>query len=803
MARTKNPALPAVEKYSAKYWKSQLTLAEARHKEFWDRAKESINCYKAAHEFDDAKRRLNVWWYCVNTLMPAYYSSTPKAEVTLRKRVGGLEYELGAVAIERNTQYALDEHFNFDDVCYNAALQFLLTGRSILWARYDAEIEEEDVEFALLKDPATGQLLDMSGKPFEGEPDEIEEAAGGIVSGKMKIEKKDDERAFLDLVLYNDFLTSDARNESEIEWKARRAFLDREQAKKLFGDEVAESLSYDSFPSALKDDWRRDRQAYEGKAEVWEIWCKASEKVYWMQANGEKSILQEGEPPVEFEGFWPCVEINQSTDPDSIIPVSDYVHCKDQILEIERLTSRLHATVQAIRTNGVYDSTLGNEIEKLLQGDLKLIPVQNWPSYKGRGGLTNGVEYHDIGPYVSALQVLQEARQEAMGQLFETLKVSDLLRGASDATKTATANRLENAWSSLGLIVRQNQFAKFVSDAIAKVGTIIAEQFEQSTIFEVADLERMIASLLPEDPNVDPMMAIEAMKAKVIEVLRDDDKRCYRIQIASDSLVALNQEQEKRDGLEMLQTCGSFFEQMKAMIEQYPPLAAFSMELMQNMIRRYRGGKELDGIFQKALGTVAQLAQSKEEAAAQPPPPDPAMARIESDAQIAQMQAQLKAQKDQFDAQLAMQQQQFEEYKAQAEFALRQQELAIKQAEAQYKGDSVQVDYLKVQADAQSKAVQSAIQQESARLSQAIELQRLELEKVYMRLSESEKLMEEQRLQAEQQLERVRLGLDAMSRAQTAAPKIEQPKPTKRKKRGTIIKDAEGMPIAIDIEEVD
>ena len=305
------------KKYTGGWWNSQLSAAEDRHSKFFEDARESIQVFKARKDLSDTQRRLNVWWYIINTLIPAYYSSTPKAEVNLRKRVGGLKYQLGAVVLERNTQFAMDEHFDFDLVGYNAALQFLLTGRGILWARYEADFEMEEVEIALLQTP--GGLVDAQGNPFTGDEKSIIQSPEGMLFAKMEIEVKDDEKAILDCIQYDDFLTSDARNESEIEWKARRAYLSRYEAKEMFGEEVADKLSFDAFPEALKRNKIDEVNKYEGKAELYEIWCRESDKVYWMQKKGEQSILEEGEVPVEFEGFWPCSVINQSIDPDNVI----------------------------------------------------------------------------------------------------------------------------------------------------------------------------------------------------------------------------------------------------------------------------------------------------------------------------------------------------------------------------------------------------------------------------------------------------------------------------------------------------
>lgn len=849
---------PLKAKYSDSWWKNELTKSEERRKKFVESAEESIKVYNAQKHvglFNDVERRLNVWWYCVNTLLPAFYSSTPKAEVNLRKRTGGLKYELGSVILERNVQYALDQYFNFDLVGFNAALQFLLTGQAVLWARYDAKFKTVAKEFALIRDPS-GIVIDGQGMPYTGSLEGATEQ-GGLLMMSEEVEEKEDEKAILELVQYSDYFCNDARNESEIEWQARRAFLDREDVETKFGKDVADKLNYTAVPEAQKQQTYRRDEKYEGKAELFEVWCEKTNKVYWMARGEEKFIIESSEPPIKFDKFYPCSVIRQSIDPDSVVPISDYAHCKDLILEVERLTTRIHAVTQAIRTNGLYDPALGALVQELLSGDLKLSPAQNWPSYKQRGGLANSIEFMNIEPYVNALGVLQGARNAAQEKLYETLKVSDLLRGTSEQYKSATANRLENQWSSLGLIVRQNMFTKFVSDAIANVGSIIAEQFDAERIMDIGDAEKLISESIyvpaqgmqappegeaeapqpgemPEQdtdvqemapPTVptymEPMEGeievdeakVKLMEDSIMEVFRDKKERCYRIQVASDSMVAIDQQQQQQEAMQLIESAGGYFGQMKSIIEQYPPLANFSISLFQNMMKRFKGGKELDGIFTTALQQITEISKAKEEAAKQPPPPDPIVQEMQYRMQIAQVEAQAKLQavqmevqdksvknqlsyqaqqldmqKQQLEAQLAIQKQQFEEY-------VKQQELALAQQELQLKASSNENDLLKIQSASQNELAKVNIQQEKVRLDGILQMQAQELEKVRIRLSETEKLMEERRLQSEQAIERVRLSMENVKLA-AQTPAVEP----KRSRKGRLNLDDLGN-FSIDLED--
>jgi hypothetical protein len=316
----------------------------------------------------------------------------------------------------------------------------------------------------------------------------------------------------------------------------------------------------------------------------------------------------------------------------------------------------------------------------------------------------------------------------------------------------------------------------------------------------------------PMAPPYDPFAEIDKVKQQIMQILRDDKKRSYRIQIASDSMVAIDQAQQQQEATALMQTAGQFFDQMRGLVDQYPPLLQFSIALFQNMIKRYKGGKEVDGLFTSALMQIGEIAKAKEEAAKQPPPPDPVMQEVQGRLQIAQIESQarlqatqmdmqdkaaknqlsyqdqqLKMQRDQLETQLLMQKQQFEEYVKQQEIALSQQELQIKQS-------AVQVDMLKVQATSESDANKQAITQETNRMGQMLELQKLELEQMRIKVSETEKLMEERRLSSNSELERIRLSMDAIQRMPQQAPIL-------RKRKGKIISDTEGNPIGLELED--
>ena len=236
------------------------------------------------------------------------------------------------------------------------------------------------------------------------------------------------------------------------------------------------------------------------------------------------------------------------------------------------------------------------------------------------------------------------------------------------------------------------------------------------------------------------------------------------------------------------------------------------MELFKNVIRRFKSGKEVDGLFNKALSQIGAIAQAKEQAAMQPPPPDPKTIEMQGRMQIAQMESQARIQATQMEMQdahekniLAAQEQQMktqreqlvvslQAQKAQLEEYVAQQELALKQQEVQVKANAVQVDMLKAQAMAQSDQVKHEISQERNRLEGLLKMQELDAKQMQFRLAQQEKLMEERRLASEQQIEMIRMHMESIKPSGMIGIGGSS-----GKRSGKIITDENGNPTAIEV----
>jgi hypothetical protein len=154
-------------------------------------------------------------------------------------------------------------------------------------------------------------------------------------------------------------------------------------------------------------------------------------------------------------------------------------------------------------------------------------------------------------------------------------------------------------------------------------------------------------------PGGPPPVTIDA----VVQLLRDDRMRGFRIDIETDSLVESDQQAERASANELVTAIGGFFKEFGPIVQAMPPLAPLASGLLQFAVRRYKVGAELEELIEKCMGEV-------QEHLANPPPPQPDPTE-QIKLQIAQMKAQSESAKSQANIQATGMKAQAEGQKAQ------------------------------------------------------------------------------------------------------------------------------------------
>lgn len=439
------------------------------------------------------------------------------------------------------------------------------------------------------------------------------------------------EEVLVDHVHWEDFLTSPARTWAEVRWVARQVYMTKDEGKKRFGS-IFEDVPLDWLPPDIgENEAMRPEHYLFRRARVWEIWDKPSRKVIWVAHGYQERVLDEVEDPLRLTGFFPTPKPLYATmTSESLIPVPDYQMYRDQAVQIDTLTARIEAISKSIKIAGVYDAAQEGIQRMFAEGvENQLIPVNQWGQFSEKGGLKGSLDILDIGMLSEVLGKLVEVRAQAKNDLYEVTGISDIIRGTTAASETATAQQIKAGFGTMRLRSRQQEVARFARDIIRLVSEIVCEHFTGRTMLLVSD----IANIAETSPTDIPLIG------DAIRLLQDDKTRLLRIDVETDSTIMANHQQEQQARIQFLTMASQFLQQALPAIQQSPEVAPLLGQMMLFGIRSFPQGAELEGAFENA---IKQLEQALQQKASQPQqaPPDPKL--MVAQAQVRNIDSQIQ-----------------------------------------------------------------------------------------------------------------------------------------------------------------
>ncbi|MNK62897.1 hypothetical protein D3C87_820920 [compost metagenome] len=589
----------------ARRWRIELDLAKRCDEKWINRGKKIVKRYRDERAGTTGGNRYNILWSNVQTILPAIYAKAPKAEAVRRNKDNDPASRCAAEILERALQYEIDHYPDFDEAMRNAVQDRLLPGRGVAWVRY----EQREVAVAEGAQPAQYEVKDCSA---------------------------------VDYVYWEDFRCSPARVWGEVTWVARRVYMSRGEVQARFGAFLEElgkraaDVPLTHVPIGL--DQMKDQGATYGdteamkKAEVWELWDKKTKSVYWT-AQGFDDLLDVAEDPYGLDEFWPCPKPLFATQTsDTLVPVPDYALYQDQAQELDMLTQRIGRLTQAVKVVGVYDASMTGVQRMLQEGvDNTLIPVGNWAAFSEKGGVRGVVDWLPLDQVIKALNECYMAREQCKQVIYEITGISDIIRGATEASETATAQNIKRQFGSLRLRPRQQDVAMFASEILRIKAQLMMDVYSPESLVAMSGI-------------MDTYDAQYVQQA--IMLMKSEPMRAYRVEVASDSLIEMDQEQEKASRTEFLGAASGFLRQAVPAAQQSPEMAPLLGEMLMFGIRAFKGGREMEAAFQKF---VDQMNQPK------PETPDPEQMKIQAEAQQKQMQMQVDMQIEQAKMQAQMQ----------------------------------------------------------------------------------------------------------------------------------------------------
>jgi len=633
----------------------------------WEaRAEKIVKRYRddnrSQHTNETAK--FNILWSNVQTLIPAVYAKLPKA---VAERRFGDNDPVGRVAseiIERALDYEIEHYPDFRATMRYAVEDRFLGGRGTAWVRYEPHVRTLDTPEDGLQ--VTEDIDDEPAETPEGaENPENQNYTAGETEPQEEIEY---ECAPTDYVHWKDFGHSVARTWEEVTCVWRWVYMTREALTERFGEKVSKKIPLDSGPETLKTYGQSNKERT--RAKVCELWDKETGRVYWFTKNYSE-LIDERDDPLELEGFFPCARpLYSTTTSDTLIPVPDFVLYQDQANELDILSDRIDGLVKALRIRGVYDASQPALQRLLTEGDNNtLIPVDQWMAFTEKNGLKGSIDLLPIEELANALLQCYRARQEIKAQIYEITGISDIIRGASQASETATAQQIKGQYAGLRLRSMQEEVALFASELIRLKAQVICSKFQPQTILAYAAASQM--------SQPDQQMIPQAM-----QLMQDNPLRNFRIEVDADSLVQLDEQQNKRDRVEFLTAFGGFMREALPVGQQSPELVPMLVELIKFGIGGFKQAKPIEGVLDVALEQMKQ-----KQAGPQQQKPDPEMMKMQAQQQSDQMRVQADTQAAQAKMQAEMQ---MTQAKAQADMQIEQMKMQhaaqLEQQKLQFEG---------------------------------------------------------------------------------------------------------------------
>lgn len=487
----------------------------------------------------------------------------------------------------------------------------------------------------------------------------------------------------------HDFRHEPSRKWSETGWVARRAYMTKDALKERFEDVDVDKITFEQINNNDGGEGA-DYKSTRRKVAVWEIWSRAEGKVVWV-TQGYSDVLEASEPLVNVKGFFPCPKPAYGTlERGTLLPVPDYVYYRDQVDEINELTARISSLAESLRLKGFYasgTSEVGEAIEaamKATDNRAILVPVSS-AAAMGAGSLKDAIVWLPVKEIAEVITQLIALRRQLIEDVYEITGLSDIMRGSTEASETATAQNLKAQYGSVRVRERQAEMVRVARDILRLKAEIYAETVPAEELAAMAGMD-----FQPEEGDTDfvPLEAIDA-------VLKNERLRPFLLEVESDSTIAPNEQEEKASRIEFITAMGDFIQRAGVMVAQQPETAPFAAELMKFTAGAFRAGRDLGGAIDEFAEMMKQKAseavqgqqgptpeQIKAQADAQKVSADMQAAQLKSDNETARLQADIE--KMRLEAGISAEQAQADLEKTRAEIAKVNAEIAriVAQTEA-------------------------------------------------------------------------------------------------------------------------
>lgn len=595
----------AIERGDAQPWLDLIADYDKHYGPYNDACEKIEKLYASLSGLRNVSRdrEFALFWSGIQTIAPSIYARPPIPSVTPRFRDRRPLYRTASEFLERAATTSFDLS-DIDDTMHLLRDDLCIAGRGVMWIRYESE---------------------------------------------------DGDKVCIDHVDRKDFGHTCARKWAEVDAVWNRSWMSKEEMVDRFGSDVVDTISFGG--DTHRDYWK------DGKCGVYEVWCKSKDRVYWV-TEGAQKVLDESEPPIKLQRFFPCPKPAYGTvERGSLVPVPDFLQYKDQLEEVNDLTRRIHALSNSIRVRGFYEGggDLGAAIERaiLLEDDGKvMIPIPGLAALM-QGSAGQPIIWLPVDMIAQVITGLVELRRQVIDDVYQITGLSDIMRGATEAQETLGAQQIKQQNGSIRVRDKQNELVRVALEGTQISLEIMAEEFDRDTLQDMAQMELPTDAEVKKDVaalkksceeelkalldkaeemadqaqgQIDPQQAEQQFQQQqmaiiekyapqiqkageqvtidaVMKLLKDDKLRPFAIQIETDSTIYPDEIAEKANRNEFLLAFNSAMQTVAGAAQLGPEALQLAGGVFKFALAPYRVGRELEGMIDDLVDSAPQIAE--------------------------------------------------------------------------------------------------------------------------------------------------------------------------------------------------
>lgn len=661
-------------------WRREIDNAKNYHEKSKEIAKEYQELYESQEQEEETRLSLKstypIFWSNTQVLRPLLFSKLPKANITQSFFNDDEISRISSELVERLLTYLLKES-DAENQIEKIRDAYLVQGIGIPRIVF---IPPEPIEIKSKKKKEKPEMEDKGESENEDESsskdysEDMSEGETEDTEEETSYETDESKKSFvIEFVDYQDFLKSTEKEWNKLRWVAFKKYYSRRELVEYFGNKGEKVPMTNVKYESLSQDSQQD-DLYK-MCEVWEIWDKENEVCHFITFAGDGYVLSSEEDGYNLKNFFPIPMPMGLNESKRLLPSPLYSKYKNLVEDLTDIHDRISSLVKQAKFTGAYTSFAEkSDVENIMNGeDGEFKPLKTTANIDDARKL---VVFKPLNEIANTITILRTEKMALKQDIQEITGLSDIVRGASVASETATAQQLKGNFAISRIQPLQKEVEFTIRDTLRLLAELAVEKMSINEIIKITGLkvvdvdliltnakqslemekQQAITLLDPQQPDFQEKLAMleqqvqigfqktvkdlqDQLKGFVIQfkdlpklakTIKDDKLRCISIDIETDSTVKIDQNQEKMDRMEYIRTISGTIQSMVPAVQT----GVISKDALNEFVifasKPFKVGRNLENYLKN------------EEPIEEKPDPQAMMAQAEME--LRQQELQLKAQ---------------------------------------------------------------------------------------------------------------------------------------------------------------